>query len=1036
MAGPIVALVLARLRRRGATAAIAIAAVGAAAALIAIVSGIGLIAADATVARALDTTGADRPVVRVVHFSASSRDHDATMTSAAAAMSAHLGGTTTTPVRGLITRELLDQHAPVFELIIAVDDPAAWTTVIDGRLPAPCVPGGTCEAILLAEAAPGFDFRVAQPADDLRLPIVGRGQIDRAVPFGELDQRGPFGDMPIGGGDYQTGRSSPAVLLVNGVDAVARMPTFDTLGRTYVWTAPVDVDAIHPWSAATFRDGIAATAADLAREDAAFTVASPIAAVDAALARADAARGRLLLIGSLGVAILLAFAVFLALVVRDDVAAEVARLASVGARRRQRIAFLALEAAIPAVIGGIAGWAAGAVVVALLASWSGAAIGPVLAGSMLSPVAVATALGVVLVAILATVAATAPGLPRGGAVRVAGSVALTAAALLIWQLAAGGPLGAAGLATSIADPLVVLLPPAIAFLVALVLTTAMPPILRAVVRRLRGAPLAVRLSLLSISREPQRPAATVTLLAFSLGAIVFATAWSASLRQGIDDAAAFRSGLDLRVSELGTGLSISRSVVPLDRYATLGDDIRTVPVYRDTSTTQPGGRVDILGIDPKALPSLPGWRPDFSTTPVDQLAARLAVPAPTGGWQVDGHRLPAGQPDLTLRFHYTGESLRLSAVVWTATGDATTIELGTIRDGMTSASAALPDSAIGGRLTALIFRNDRIVAGSGHQHPVFRATIALDGLDGLVDSAPIDLEIFTVATVVIRAPQPTDGVVLPAVVSPDLAASAAADGSLELHVGGGSIPLRVVGSAERAPTMVDPVPRFVIVPLDPFLVALSSAVPGAGRPSEMWIAAPSPERLTEVRAALDRPPFRFAEVTARADLVATRSGDPLSQAIVWALVAAAVAGLALSIGGLVLGAVTDLRDERGELADLEVQGVPPSALRWHALARTGWLAVGGAVGGVAVGLLLAVVITAALAIDAAGTAPIPPLRVVLPLGTIALIVAAVLSLVVGSVAWLARRAFGRPTLAQRRTGRRDRGGDATAWRTDPERVDG
>ena len=51
-------------------------------------------------------------------------------------------------------------------------------------------------------------------------------------------------------------------------------------------------------------------------------------------------RRRLLLIGSLGVAILLAFAVFLALVVRDDVVAEVARLTAVGARRRERVAFL------------------------------------------------------------------------------------------------------------------------------------------------------------------------------------------------------------------------------------------------------------------------------------------------------------------------------------------------------------------------------------------------------------------------------------------------------------------------------------------------------------------------------------------------------------------------------------------------------------------------------------------------------------------------------------------------------------------------
>ena len=76
MAGPITSLVLARLRRRGATALIAMAAVGAAAALIAIVSGIGLVAADATVARSLDGAGVDRPLVRVSRFAATDTDYE------------------------------------------------------------------------------------------------------------------------------------------------------------------------------------------------------------------------------------------------------------------------------------------------------------------------------------------------------------------------------------------------------------------------------------------------------------------------------------------------------------------------------------------------------------------------------------------------------------------------------------------------------------------------------------------------------------------------------------------------------------------------------------------------------------------------------------------------------------------------------------------------------------------------------------------------------------------------------------------------
>jgi hypothetical protein len=129
---------------------------------------------------------------------------------------------------------------------------------------------------------------------------------------------------------------------------------------------------------------------------------------------------------------------------------------------------------------------------------------------------------------------------------------------------------------------------------------------------------------------------------------------------------------------------------------------------------------------------------------------------------------------------------------------------------------------------------------------VYRSTIRFEGLDGLVDDREVPLEIFTVAVVIIKAPQVTDGMVLPAIVSPDLARESKPDGTLDLHVGSGTMPFRVVGTADRVPTVVDPDPRFVIVPLDPFINALASAVPGSGRPSEMWLSVPDPTRQTEV----------------------------------------------------------------------------------------------------------------------------------------------------------------------------------------------
>ncbi len=837
MLRPIAALVAARLRRRGTAALLSVAAIGTSTALVALVAGIGLIATDATLERALATTGTDRPVVRVTDFSPSARDAAAVQAAAGQGL-AGLDPHVDPLVRGVLVHELRDLDSPVFELLVAVDDPEAWTTLLEGRLPAPCIDGIACEAVLLAQTPPPFAFEVAHPAPDLRLTIVGRGQLDPAVPFGDLDQRGPFGDQP-GGGQYQTGRASPAVLLVNGVDALAASPALERTGRTYVWTAPLDVGSVRPWTVSALRDAVAAATRDLARADGGFTLASPVPLVDTELGRAEAARGRLLLIGSFGVAILLAFVVFLALVVREDVAAEVARLVNVGARRRERIAFLALEAAVPAVVGGVLGWIGGAIAVGSIAAWDGRDAVAIVGGTVAAPGTLGAMAAVLAVAVAATALATAPGGPGRGGLRSAAAVGAAVVVLLGWELLAGGSLGGEALARSVASPVVVLLPPVLAFLLALAFVAILPPLLRALARRSSRAPLAVRLSLLSITREPARPAATLTLLAFSLGAIVFAAGWSASLQRGIVDGSTYRSGLDLRVSELGTGLSIGGSVVPVARYDALGPGITAVPVYRDGAPNQPGGRVDVLGIPPDALPTLPGWRSDFSASPASELARALTEPAPAGGWTRSGHRLPDGVRELTLRFAYDGRPLRLDAIVATADGDTATIPMGDLGRSMTSVRAPLPEGAAGGLLTALILRNPGLVAGSGHQDELRGATIRFLGLDGLVDDAPIDLEVFTTSAIILRAPQVTDGLRLPAVVSPDLAASAAADGSLDLAVGNdATIPLRIVGIATHAPTVIDRSPRFVIVPLEPFLVALASAVPGAGRPTEMWIGLP------------------------------------------------------------------------------------------------------------------------------------------------------------------------------------------------------
>src|SRR4029079_16277372 len=109
-------------------------------------------------------------------------------------------------------------------------------------------------------------------------------------------------------------------------------------------------------------------------------------------------------------------------------------------------------------------------------------------------------------------------------------------------------------------------------------------------------------------------------------------------------------------------------------------------------------------------------------------------------------------------------------------------------------------------------------------------------------------------------------------------------------------------------------------------------------------------------------------------------------------------------------------------------------LRGHALARTGGLAIGGCIAGLVAGLALAVTVTGALAIEAEGRLPIPPLVVALPPLHVGAVVVGVLVIVLGTVAVLASRTYGRSTLGERRGGRAKR--RRSPWTAGTERIDG
>ena len=92
----------------------------------------------------------------------------------------------------------------------------------------------------------------------------------------------------------------------------------------------------------------------------------------------------------------------------------------------------------------------------------------------------------------------------------------------------------------------------------------------------------------------------------------------------------------------------------------------------------------------------------------------------------------------------------------------------------------------------------------------------------------------------------------------------------------------------------------------------------------MW-SRPRPASGARVAAALRRAPFAQLGVASREAREHELRHDPIARGSLDALAALGLVALALALLGLLLVAVGDLRDERGELLDLEAQGVGAGA---------------------------------------------------------------------------------------------------------------
>ena len=969
-----------RLARRGERVVLVAVGIAAGAGLLASVLAGSLVARDKSLARATARLPqADRAVRLVWGGIGSGTGNDpAKLDRFARAAVVPLTGP---PVRAMLFRQS-QAGGHLFDLG-AIDGVARFVHVQSGRLPNACRPD-RCEVLQLGGSGP------IPQVGGLRLVRVGRATLASALPLGDLITRETYASILSSSLRYHTA-ATPPLLLAEGVAGLASADVLAPTYRSYAWTAPLGAHEVHPWTIDRFANRVQRTRSEVVAQSLAFDLTAPVDELRAADATGKVSGRRLLLIGGEAAALLLAFAVLAATGLRRDAEAEWRRLTWYGARRWQLGLVSAAEVTAVAVLGAAAGWAAGTAIGALVASRAGVPAGAILRHSVLAGRGFVLAGAVAVAAALVVLLSLRAGSARLGALTVTPVDAAAAGALIAVVIAlARGAADTSTLANERGTGVVLLVLPAlIAFVAAVASARALAPGLALLERWGRRAPAPLRLAALSLARNPGRAAVAVAFLVVSLGLALFAEAYRATLVRGQDDQASFAAPVDDIVSEDLTKLVPVFQAASLERFAAAVPGTRAFTVLRQSGNVrglEGTQSVSVLGLPASELTRL-RWRSDDVFDSPNKLQRLLR---PTTSVALRGVRIPEGAHELVLPLRVRGNELAVRAVILRL-GHAHGIGLGTTAS--RRLAARIPPAARGGLLVSFTFDLTNtglhgVPNGGANAAAVAQGTMRIGAprVDGR--ALPFDFAAWTgtggitpvgarrlryvvtgEAVARFRARQPTDGRPVPIVVTRALADAAGPGGILPIEVGSGTINGRVVAAAQRIPTVDGDA---VLADAQTIVTALDADAPGTGAPNEAWLDAPRGE-AAKLDAALGRPPFDVLQATSHRALLADLRSEPLARGTLLTLAAAALVALGLALVGLLLGVVSDVRDERGELFELEAQGAQPATLRAHLRLRSGLVASFGVLGGIATGAILAALIVALVTLTAGAASPQPPL---------------------------------------------------------------
>jgi hypothetical protein len=969
--------------RPGRTALLA-AGIAAGAAVLAVVLGGSLVAQDENVARALERVPPGQRAVTAIYSDLGVSRKGATLRSTEPLVRRALAGVTREKPLPVVQYKLLRIEGGLINLA-GMDGLDRSVRLSSGRLPRECSPE-RCEVVQV-----GGETQIPS-APGLRFVKVGEGVLTSPVPFGQLP-----GASAARIGESFGPEQEPPFVLAEGFDQLASLPALSGFYRTYAWVVPLDPAQIHPWEIDGFLSSVTRARATLKSESLFLDVAAPTDELAAARSTGEVAGRRLLLIGGQAAALLLAFALLAATSMRRDTQAAWQRLTWRGAGRWQLLLMSGVEAGTAALLGAVCGWALGAGLTALVAAEASSPVGAVLSHSVFG----LSGLGAALLLALAATAVVllglrAPALTVGGRTISVVDVAALGALLVVLVAMARGQADATSLSSSATGTFLLLLPGLVTFVVAVACARLLAPALRGLERASRHAVVSVRLASLSLARNPGHAAVAVTFLVAGMGLGLFALVYRGTLEQGNRDKAAYEVPLDFVVRE---DLAPSRLVSPLDaaplaRYRSLAPGGEVVPVIRQTGSVGAFGgqsRFTLLGLPTAQTLDLRGWRGDFADRPLADLLARVT---PQGSVALQGPRIPTGASELVLPASVVGGDVSVEADVVTADERFLHLDLGVTKGRRkVELRAALPSVAQGGRVVSLAI--GRALAVEEHASEFTRVDGVLrlgpltvttqNGRDRIVtdyagwtgvngatpvgDSA-VRYLVNEAAERRFQPPQPTDGRAIPVIVSPALASAAGADDVLPLRVTGGVLRARVVGVARRFPTLQG---DFAIADRSLAFTALNAVKPGAARTNEIWIGAADSATADDIAAGLRRPPFDVLAVSSRRALEAELADDPLSRGALLILGGAALGSVLLALLGLWLLLAGDIRDDEGELLDLEAQGAGPALLRRHLRLRGGLVAALGLVGGLGASAALAALVVAIVTVTANAAAGEPPL---------------------------------------------------------------